>query len=140
MIFLHIELANKSHIDSWILYLDPLAYPQSSKKLGSWDLGSRTLFRRNPDIFGKGQKSTHLFSCRKWNIIWWELSIKSFKTIFINKFIFICELFTEIWKSDIFISWFGSQTFFVFLELCIPLHIKAKILQSCLMCKLCRII
>jgi hypothetical protein len=36
-----------------------------------------------------------------------------------KKIILICELFTEVYKSDILMPKLGSLTFFVFLELCI---------------------
>ena len=99
---------------------------QSSKKLGSWDLGSQTSFWRNPDIFGWDQKSDPFIDI--WIIFLLKIKHnlmavdhkwinKSFKTIFIKKIILICELVTKIWKSDIFIPKLGSRTFFVFLEL-----------------------
>jgi hypothetical protein len=91
---------------------------QSSKKSGSWDPGSRTLFWRNPDIFGRVQKSDPFIDI-------WLISLPKIKhnlmandqTIFITNIILFCELFTEIWKSDIFIPKIGSRTFVVFLEL-----------------------
>ena len=96
------------------------------QKSGSWDLGSRTFFWQNPDIFGWDQKYYPI------NVIWIIFLLKmkhkmiaidlkwineSFRAIFNNKIIFINELFTKIWKSDIFIPKLGSRTFFVFLEL-----------------------
>jgi hypothetical protein len=100
---------------------------QSSKKSGSWDLGSRTLFWRNPDIFGWDQKSDRFIDI--WLICLLKITYsmmtihhkcinKSFKTIFIQKIILITDLLTAIWKSDIFIPKLGSQTFFFFLEVC----------------------
>ena len=85
---------------------------QSSKKSGSWDLGSRTFFWRNPDIFGWDQKSDPFIDIwlifllkMKHNLmtIGHKRMVKSFKTIYIKNIILICELFTKIWKLDIFI-------------------------------------
>ena len=62
---------------------------------------------------------------------------KSFKTIFMRKIILICELFTELKKSDILIPKLGSRIFFVFLELCLMCTLySADNLQKALIAEL----
>ena len=75
------------------------------QKLGSSDLGSQTLFWRNPAIFGLNQKSEtfvdilHIFLLKlKYNLmaIDYKQIKKSFKTVVIQKINLICELIKEI--------------------------------------------
>jgi hypothetical protein len=77
---------------------------QSSKKLGSWDLDSQTIFLGNPDIFGLNQKSEtfvdilHIFLLKlRYNLMAIDHKRKnrSFKTVFIQKNL-ICELINEL--------------------------------------------